>query len=309
MSIIICFNNKDPKPWQEALQAKLPNATIEIYPNVTDPKAITFALCWKPESNILAQFPNIKVVQSVGASVEHIIQSQDLASDCVVTRVVDDRLSEDMFEFVLTGILSHIKRFADYQKAQKEKQWQQKSYKTIQNTSIGILGLGKIGTHVATKLAQVGFTVKAWSRSEKTLENVSCFHGNEGLADVLKNTDVLINILPLTSATENILNLKHLSQLNKNGYLINVGRGEHLVENELLTLLNNQHLSGALLDVFRTEPLPEDHPFWKHENITVTPHTAAITNIETASDIVVSNYKNLLNGKEFINVVSIQKGY
>lgn len=309
MSIVICFNNKDPKPWQEALQAKLPNTTIEIYPNVTDPKAITFALCWKPESNILAQFPNVKVVQSVGASVEHIIQSQDLASDCVVTRIVDDRLSEDMFEFVLIGILSHIKRFADYQKAQKEKQWQQKSYKTIQNTSIGILGLGKIGTHVATKLAQVGFTVKAWSRSEKTLENVSCFHGNEGLADVLKNTDVLINILPLTSATENILNLKHLSQLNKNGYLINVGRGEHLVENDLLTLLNNQHLSGALLDVFRTEPLPEDHPFWKHENITVTPHIAAITNIETASDIVVSNYKNLLNGKEFINVVSIQKGY
>ncbi|WP_299619272.1 glyoxylate/hydroxypyruvate reductase A [uncultured Tenacibaculum sp.] len=309
MSIVICFNNKDPKPWQEALQAKLPNATIEIYPNVTDPKAITFALCWKPESNILAKFPNVKVVQSVGASVEHIIQSQDLASDCVVTRIVDDRLSKDLFEFVLTGILSHIKRFADYQKAQKEKQWQQKPYKTIQNTSIGILGLGKIGTHVATKLAQVGFTVKAWSRSEKTLENVSCFHGNEGLINTLKNTDILINILPLTSAIENILNLKHLSQLNKNGYLINVGRGEHLVENDLLTLLNNQHLSGALLDVFRTEPLPEDHPFWKHENITITPHIAAITNIETASDIVVSNYKSLSNGKEFINVVSIQKGY
>ncbi len=309
MSIVICFNNKDPKPWQEALQAKLPNTTIEIYPNVTDPKAITFALCWKPESNILAQFPNVKVVQSVGASVEHIIQSQDLASDSVVTRIVDDRLSEDMFEFVLTGILSHIKRFVEYQKAQKEKQWQQKSYKTIQNTSIGILGLGKIGTHVATKLAKVGFTIKAWSKSEKTLENVSCFHGNEGLTDALKNTDVLINILPLTLATENILNLKHLSQLNKNGYLINVGRGEHLVENDLLTLLNNQHLSGALLDVFRTEPLPEDHPFWEHESITVTPHIAAITNIETASDIVVSNYKNLLNGQEFINVVSIQKGY
>ena len=309
MSIIICFNNKDPKPWQETLQTKLPDTTIEIYPNVTDSEAITFALCWKPEQNSLAQFPNVKVVQSVGASVEHIIQSQDLASDCVVTRIVDNRLSEDMFEFILTGILSHLKRFAEYQKAQKEKQWQQKPYKTIQNTSIGILGLGKIGTHVATKLAQVGFTVKAWSKSEKTLVNVSCFYGNDGLTDVLQNTDILINILPLTSATENILNLKNLSQLNKNGYLINVGRGEHLVENDLLRLLNNQHLSGALLDVFRTEPLPENHPFWEHKNITITPHIAAITNIETASGIVVTNYKNLLNEKELINVVSIEKGY
>ncbi|SNR13864.1 2-hydroxyacid dehydrogenase [Tenacibaculum jejuense] len=309
MSIVICFNNKDPKPWQETLQTKLPDTTIEIYPNVTDPKAVTFALCWKPEPNILAQFPNVKVVQSVGASVEHIIQSQDLASDYVVTRIVDNRLSEDMFEFILTGILSHLKRFAEYQKTQKEKQWQQKPYKTIQNTSIGILGLGKIGTHVATKLAQIGFKVKAWSRSEKTLVNVSCFHGNDGLTDVLQNTDILINILPLTSATENILNLENLSQLNKNGYLINVGRGEHLVENDLLRLLNNQHLSGALLDVFRTEPLPIDHPFWEHKNIIITPHIAAITNIETASDIVVSNYKNLLNEKELINVVSIQKGY
>ncbi|WP_442264806.1 2-hydroxyacid dehydrogenase [Tenacibaculum sp. ZS6-P6] len=309
MSIVICFNNKDPKPWQKALQAKLPDTTIDIYPNVTDAEAITFALCWKPEANILAQFPNVKVVQSVGASVEHIIQSQDLASDCVVTRIVDDRLSEDMFEFILTGVLSHIKRFAEYQTAQKEKQWQQKLYKTIKTTTISILGLGKIGTHVATKLVQVGFTVKAWSKSEKTLENVSCFHGNNCLTDVLQNTDILINILPLTSVTENILNLENLSRLNKNGYLINVGRGEHLVENDLLTLLNNQHLSGALLDVFRTEPLPENHPFWEHKNITITPHIAAITNIETASGIVVTNYKNLLNEKELINVVSIQKGY
>lgn len=309
MSIVICFNNKDPKPWQGALQAKLKDVTIEIYPQVKNPDKVTFALCWKPDKNILAQFKNLKVVQSVGASVEHIIQTQNLPSNCIISRIVDNQLSNDMFEFLLTGILSHLKRFSEYHVDQQQQQWNPKPYKNINNTTIGVLGLGKIGTTVSEKLAQLGFQVKAWSASEKKLENVSCFYGESGLNSVLKNTDILINILPLTTATENILNLQNLEKLNKNGYVINVGRGEHLVETDLLTLLESQHLSGALLDVFRTEPLPSTHPFWQHDAITITPHIAAITNINTAADIVVTNYQNLVNGTELRHIVSLKKGY
>ncbi|MCG8326269.1 MAG: glyoxylate/hydroxypyruvate reductase A [Chitinophagales bacterium] len=282
---------------------------IEIYPKVKDPQRVIFALCWKPQPKILAQFPNLKVVQSVGASVEHITQSQNLPAACFLTRIVDQQLSEDMFEYILTGVMSHLKRFSDYHRDKKQKHWNQKPYKTINNTSIGILGLGSIGAYVATKFGQLGFKVKAWSRSEKHIENVSCFWGENGLGNVLDSTDILINILPLTTETADILNLQNLEQLNKNGYLINVGRGEHLVESDLLTLLENEHLSGALLDVFRTEPLPEQHPFWQHEKIKITPHIAAITNLGTASNIVVANYENLLKGEELLNVVSLKKGY
>ncbi|MCK8523483.1 glyoxylate/hydroxypyruvate reductase A [Aquimarina sp. D1M17] len=309
MSIVICFNNKDPKPWQNALASKLKGVNIEIYPEVEEPEKVTFSLCWKPDKNALSKFSNLKVVQSVGASVEHIIQSQNLSPDCILTRIIDHQLSQDMFEYILAGIMSHLKKLPEYQLDEKQKPWDQKPYKRIDNTRIGILGLGKIGTHVAVKLEQLGFKVKAWSKSEKSVKNILCLHGHDGLSNVLYNTDILINILPLTAETENILNIRHLEQLNKNGYLINVGRGEHLVDSDLLILLNNNHLSGALLDVFRTEPLPIEHPFWQHDKIRITPHIAAITNVDTASDIVVTNYQNLLKGKELINIVSLKKGY
>lgn len=121
MSIVICFNNKDPKPWQRQLQQKLEGVGVEIYPNVRHPEDISFALCWKPDKNILRQFSNLQVIQSVGASVDHIIQSQDMSADYVLTRIVDERLSEDMYEYVLTGVMAHMKQFSAYRSDQKKK--------------------------------------------------------------------------------------------------------------------------------------------------------------------------------------------
>lgn len=309
MSIVICFNNKDPKPWQTKLQEKLKGVDIEIYPNIKDTSKVLFALCWKADKNILSQFPNLKVAQSVGASVTHIIKNQNLPENILVTRIVDEQLSEDMFEFILTSILSYMKNFPLHQLNKKDKLWHQKTYKTIKNTTICILGLGKIGTHVAKKLQNMGFKVKGWSKTAKKINNINCLYGNESLTNAITSTDILINILPLTNETENILNLKNLSKLNKNGYLINVGRGEHLVENDLLELINSKHLSGALLDVFRTEPLPNKHPFWNCKNISITPHVAALTNVNSAIDIIVKNYENSTQGKPLTNIVSVKKGY
>lgn len=309
MSLVICFNNKDPEPWRKELSAQLKDTTIEVYPNVKDPAAVTFALCWKPDKNTLDQFPNLAVAQSVGASVEHITQSQNLPVNCQITRIVDPQLSDDMFEFILAGIMTYMKEFATYQLNEPAALWQPKSYKRINNTTIGVLGLGKIGKHVSAKLAQVGFKVKAWSNSEKLIENVNCFHGENNLKQVLNAADILLNILPLTAATENILNRNNLLALNKGAYIINVGRGEHLVEADLINLIDEGHLNGAMLDVFRTEPLPAQHPFWQHEKVRVTPHIAAITNIATAVENVVTNYKNHLNGTALINTISLKKGY
>lgn len=309
MSIAIIFNNKDPKPWAAALQKKLPDVDIEVYPDITNNNDVDFALCWKPEKDVLAQFPNLKVVQSVGASAEHIIQTQQLSKDIILVRIVDIQLSIDMFEFILTAIMSYLKNIPLYFSEQKIKNWEQRPYKSISNTTICLFGLGEIGAYVAIQLSMLGFKVKGWSRTEKRIENVSCFYGEKGLEEALRSTDILVNLLPLTPQTENILSHKHLKLLNKRAYLINAGRGQHLVDEDLISLLDSEHLSGALLDVFRVEPLPEDHPFWSNQKISITPHVASLTNVNTASDIVVENYRKFRRKEKLDNVISLEKGY
>ena len=309
MSIAIIFNHKDPKHWAAALQAHLPETLIEVYPQIKDKKSVEFVLCWKPDSGVLAQFPNLKVIQSVGAAIDHITKTQEITENQTVCRIVDENLSHDMFEFLLTAILMQLKNIPLYSQQKEQKLWQPKTYKNITETQISILGIGNIGADVAKKLATIGFKVKGWSASKKNILGVESYAGAEEIYSCLKNTDVLINLLPVTAQTENIINKNLLMKLNKGGFLINVGRGEHLVEQDLVELLNTEHLSGALLDVFRTEPLPSEHPFWAHPKIQITPHIASITNIKSAALLVVENYKNLLNGLPLKHTASLTKGY
>ncbi|NAS29496.1 glyoxylate/hydroxypyruvate reductase A [Flavobacteriaceae bacterium R38] len=309
MSIALIFENKDPKPWAKILQEKIPDTKVEIYPDVQNQHAIDFVICWKPKPNILKEFPNIKVIQSVGAAIDHITSSQTLENHHIITRIVDNKLSNDMWEFLLTVILSQLKNNTIYARQQQTKIWTQHSYASIKDTTISILGLGSIGGHVAKKFAELGFKVKGWSTSEKDILNVESFSEKEVLNPFLKDSDFLINLLPLTEKTEGILNKELLKKLPKNTFLINVGRGEHLIEEDLIELLDNGDLSGALLDVFREEPLPEKHSFWQHPKIQITPHVASLTNIESATDQIVENHRLFLNKKELLNTVKLEKGY
>ncbi|NER14944.1 glyoxylate/hydroxypyruvate reductase A [Leptobacterium flavescens] len=309
MSILIVFNNKDPKPWEKILKQKLMQADVSIFPQVKDPATVRFVLCWKPEKDILDRFPNLRVVQSVGAAVEHITRTQNLNENIIISRIVDSRLSEDMWEFLLAAVMQHLKGLSHYSRQQQEKLWQQKEYRTVDQTTVSVLGLGKMGGLVAAKFARLGFKVKGWSASEKSIPKVEAYTGAEELDGFLANSDILINLLPLTHQTEGILNRENLQKLKKGAYLINVGRGEHLVENDLTYLLDREHLSGALLDVFTMEPLPECHSFWEHPKIQITPHIASLTNINSAADQVIENYRNFLEGKPLLNTVSLQKGY
>lgn len=309
MSIAIIFSNRDPQPWADALQAQLPAAKIELYPDISDPLDVEFILCWKPATEIVKQFPNLKVLQSAGAGADHILKTQTLNEAITVTRIVDDALTADMWEHLLTSVLAHLKNFPVYADQQQQQQWQAHAYRGIKDSTISILGLGRIGTFVAQQFAGLGFQVKGWSASQKSLSFVQSYAGAEQLPAFLKGTDILINLLPLTAATDSLINLDLLQQLNKGAYLINVGRGEHLVEEDLLTALQEGHLSGAALDVFRTEPLPADHPFWKNSKITITPHIASLTNINAVAGQIALNYNNLLAGKPLLNIVSKDKGY
>lgn len=309
MSIAIVFNNKDAQPWAEGLRAVLPKVSIEIYPNISQASAITFALCWKPSIGVLEQFPQLQAVQSVGASVEHITHTQTLPSQVQLARIVDPKLTNDMWEFLLAGTMAHLRGFTTYQHLQTQKIWQQQPYATIEHTTVAVLGLGKIGAQVAQNFGQLGFRVKGWSNSAKQLPTVECYHGNDGLTQCLHQANVLINLLPLTQTTEGILNKTHLQNTASGAYLINVGRGEHLVEADLLDLLQQGQLSGALLDVFRQEPLLPEHPFWAHPQIRLTPHVASLTNQTSALAQIAQNYGLHLVGQPLQNTVSLAKGY
>jgi glyoxylate/hydroxypyruvate reductase len=309
MSIVLIFNNKDPKPWVQSLQVKLPEIAIHVYPNISNTDWVDFAICWKPQLYVLQQFPNLKVIQSIGAGVDHITRTQFLRPEQVLTRIVDDNLTNDMWEFLLAAVLSNLKKLPFYAHQQTNKNWQPTRYGVIKNTTLSILGLGQIGAFVAAQFAALGFVVKGWSQSEKNIPNVQCFAGENGLSACLNDADFLINLLPLTTTTENILNKTTLKQTKKGSFLLNVGRGEHLVEADLLALLEENHLSGALLDVFRKEPLPEEHPFWTHPKIQMTPHIASLTNFESATTQIAQNYRNFKSGIALQNVVSHEKGY
>jgi len=309
MSIVLIFENKDPKPWEKALKKKLPNATIEVYPIVKNKETVDFVICWKPIKHVFEQFPNIKIIQSVGASIQHITASQKINSNNIITRIVDERLSNDMWEFLLAIVLLDLKNAKTYIQQQAANTWKQHNYKTIDETTISILGLGKIGGFVAEKFAQVGFRVKGWSTSKKQITNVESYSGESEFVSFLDNSNYLINLLPLTDKTNGILNKNVFQKLPKGCFLINVGRGEHVVDADLLNALDNATLSGAFLDVFVNEPLSKEHRFWRHPKIQITPHVASLTNVETATEQITENYKLFLKNEELRNVVSLKKGY
>jgi glyoxylate/hydroxypyruvate reductase A len=309
MSILIIFENKDSGPWEKILKEKLPNTLIEVYPKVKDSSTVNFVICWKPKNNVLSKFPNVKVIQSVGASIDHITNSQKISNSTIISRIVDKQLSIDMWEFLVAVVLSEIKNLPDYANQQKLKIWKQHQYQSIKNTTIAILGLGKIGGLVAENFANLGFKVKGWSSSKKEISNVHSFSGEHEFDDFLENSNFLINLLPLTKQTEGILNEKILQKLTTGTFLINVGRGEHLIDKDLIKLLDSSHLSGALLDVFHEEPLPKNHPFWTHPKIKITPHIASLTNVESVINQVIENYQRFINNQELLHTVSIQKGY
>jgi len=309
MSILLIFENKNVNPWEEALRAKLSETVIEVYPNVKNKEAVEFVICWKPKKNIFDEYPNIKIVQSVGASIEHITNTQTLKEDCIITRIVDKKLSTDMWEFLITIVLTELKNSRTYLRQKEEKAWKQHDYKAIENTNISILGMGSIGGYVAEKFAQIGFNVKGWSTSRKQISNVKSYIGENEFDTFLENSDFLINLLPLTSKTKGILNRNTFQKLPKESFLINVGRGEHLIEEDLINALNASLLSGALLDVFVKEPLPKEHLFWKHSKIQITPHVASLTNVDTAIEQIIENYRRFLKKEKVLNRISLKKGY
>jgi glyoxylate/hydroxypyruvate reductase A len=310
MSVVIYTKNtKQSNAWRIVLQEELPHYKIEVYPSIADYNEVELLICWKPFHGLIAQFPNLKAIQSLGAGVDHIFTDNVIDSHIQVSKIVDDQLTQDMWEHVLSLVLNDMKNLFQYQDQQKQKLWKPERYKRINDVSIGILGLGTIGSYVAQQFGELGFKVLGWSRSHKEINNVTTFIGKVGLEAICNESDYLINILPLTKETRGILNKNLLSTMKSDGFLINVGRGQQLVESDLIDALNSEQIRGVALDVFDLEPLPETHLFWENSSIQVTPHIASLTHIKSVYPQVVENIKRLNAGSQLLNCIDIEKGY
>jgi glyoxylate/hydroxypyruvate reductase A len=309
MSIVIIRNDNKSMAWKEAFLKADPDLEIYTYDEAHEPGEISMAMVWKPPHGVLSEYPALQAIASLGAGVDFLFEDEALPEGVPITRVVDPVLAADMSEFVIGVILAHIKNLLVFKQVQPQRKWQPMEYRRINEVTVGIMGLGELGTQLAGDLVRFGFNVRGWARSEKSMTGVYCFAGDKDLASFLSGTELLVCLLPLTPATLGILNKKLFAKLPQGAYVINVARGGHLVEEDLLEVLDQGQLSGAFLDVFAQEPLPEDHPFWQHPKIDMSPHIASVSDVNSVVPQLLDNYRRLEKGQPLQNLVSKSRGY
>ncbi len=295
--------------WQGELARLLPDQDVRPWPEVGAPEEIEFAIVWAPEPGELECYPNLRAIFSLGAGVDNILSDPDLPAGVPVVRLVDPELTRQMSEYVVLNVLRHHRDFPAYEHFQRKGQWRRLPAPEAAATGVGFMGLGVLGSDAARKLRPFGFRLMGWTRRPRRLKGVRCLHGPEGRNRFLARSDILVCLLPLTPATRGILNAETFAALPHGAAVINCARGAHLVERDLLEALDSGHLSGATLDVFDTEPLPEGHPFWGHPKITVTPHIAGVTLPHSAAERVAANIRRLQKGEPLADVVDLEAGY
>jgi glyoxylate/hydroxypyruvate reductase len=306
MNITICFASLPPEPWVQAVQQAFPGAQVSAWAPGA-PQA-DHAIVWAPPQQFIDEQTGLQTLFNIGAGVDALLQLK-LPPSLKVVRLDDAGMSVQMAEYVCHAVIRHFREFDGYDTDTQAGKWSYRKPRSRADFAVGVMGLGVLGERVAKALQVFEFPVNGYSRSAKNLPGIRCFSGAQGLSEFLAATRVLVNLMPLTPETENILNQSSLSQLQPGGYVINVARGKHLVEEDLIALIDSGHLAGATLDVFRTEPLPAGHPFWQHPKITVTPHTSARTLREESIAQIVGKIQALQRGEAINGVVDPQRGY
>ncbi|MEX0660793.1 MAG: glyoxylate/hydroxypyruvate reductase A [Balneolaceae bacterium] len=308
MSILFVAQHREMAPFKSAIEKLDPNMDVEIWPHVKKPERVQFAVAWNHPKNVFDAFPNLQVISSLGAGVDHLFTDKTIPKNIRFTRVVAPSLSDQMCDYVLGSVLNILQKTETYYDQQKKAGWKpQKTYRK-KDLSVGVMGLGAIGKKVTERLALNGFSVAGWSNSKKGIKGIKTFSASQ-LDSFLTQTNILVCLLPLTTETEGILDLKLFKKLNKPAFVINVARGEHLVEEDLIYSLDIDLINHAILDVFSKEPLPESHPFWGRDKITITPHIASVTDADEVADLLLDNYKRLLSDMDLLYEVDRKKGY
>ncbi len=287
----------------------LPDLTLVPYRQGMDLGGIRYLMMWRPVAGLAASMPDLKAVFCFGAGVERLLGQPDLPAHVPIVRMVEPGLTQGMTEYVLWQVLRHHRRFWELEEAAREGRWAPHWYPAAWDRKVGILGLGNLGQAAARQLLSFDFQIRGWSQSRKDLPGIASFAGTAELPAFLKDLEILVCLLPLTPQTAGILNAGLFVQLAPGAALINAGRGGHLVEADLIPALNSGQLAAASLDVFATEPMPEDHPFWAHPRIFVTPHNASDTDPGTGLGEVWRQIVAFEGGRPLENVVERSRGY
>jgi glyoxylate/hydroxypyruvate reductase A len=309
MTILYAGDSTEADQWLGAVREIDAGLTFRRWPEIDPVDDVDFIIVGGRMPGDFSSFKNLRGIQSTWAGVNHLLQSGALPPAVPVARMVDDGLTCSMTEYLVFQVLDHLRQGPALRQAQQDGRWLEGHGSDAQHGAIGIMGLGALGQDAARQFAALGLPLRGWSRSAKSIPEVETYAGEEQLPAFLSGCQILICLLPLTPETRGVLNAALLAHLPAGACLINAARGPHLVDADLLGALDSGHLSRAVLDVFHTEPLPADHPFWRHPRITITPHIAAITRAGTGAALIVENYRRALAGETLVNQVDQSLGY
>ena len=300
-----------PSAWIAALKDELPGVdarpALEI--GGDDLARVDVSISWRLPHGVLARFPNLRLAQSIGAGVDHILEDPERPTHVPVARLIDPFMAVSMTHHIILQILRWHRQADKFERYKGEHHWPMSEAFDHRRLHVAILGLGALGEHLARALTALEIACTGWTRSPRTVDGVATASGPEALDALLARSNVVVCLLPLTERTEGVLSAELFAKLPEGAFLVNVGRGGHLVEADLIPALDSGRLSAAALDVFREEPLPADHPFWDDARIYVTPHIAAEVNPPTAAIVFAENIRRLRAGEDPTGLVDLGRGY
>lgn len=297
------------EPWVRDFAELLPEAEVVVWQEGARIAPCDYAVLWMPPEGLLAELAHVKAIFLTGAGADAILKYGDALPPVPIIRLGDAGMAIQMAEYVAHYVLRYFRRFDEYEKQARAGTWAQLTQHRKEDFSVGVMGMGVLGMRAIEALLPFGFPVRGWSRTAKQAAGVQCFSGADGLDEFLSGTRVLVCMLALTPDTANLLDRSRLSMLPQGAYLINVARGAHVAEPDLLALVRSGHIAGAALDVFRNEPLPAPHPFWDEPRITITPHISALTIRTESIRQMVGKIHSLENGEPVADVVDRTRGY
>ena len=310
MAVLLSTKSSAMQEWRRALLALDPALDIRLFPEAGAPEEIEAAVCWTSHDMAeLRRYPKLRLIISMGAGVDHLLRPPGPPPGVPVARLVDRLLTSAMSEWVLLNVLRFHRQDFAYRAQQAARVWDELPAPSTEATRIGILGLGTLGTDAARKLGALGFDVAGWSRRPRQVAGVRGFSGADGLKVMLRQTDYLICLLPLTPQTRGIINAQSLALLPRGAHVLNAARGGHVVDAALLAALDSGHVAGAALDVFDPEPLPVSYAYWHHPKVVMTPHAASITMPDSVAPQVVENLRRLRQGEPLLNLMDFAAGY
>jgi glyoxylate/hydroxypyruvate reductase A len=296
--------------WTAAMKKVAPDLDVRVWPDgMGKIEDIEYCAAWLPPPGVVKSLPNLKVIMSLGAGVDALLEDHTLPAGIPITRMVDAGMGRQMAEYATYAVMHFHRHMQRYAGLQREGRWAPLEPVSAARFTVGIMGLGVLGAQAAQMVASLGYPVLGWSRTPKQLSGVEVLSGDDALPGFLGRTRLLLNFLPLTPATRGVIDARLLAMLPRGAFVVNLARGGHLVEADLLAALDRGHVAGAMLDVFEQEPLPATHPFWRHPAVVVTPHVAAVTQAEDAAAQVIANLQRLERGEMPTGLVDRSAGY